>query len=43
MGGRLLPGVDINSPAKYINSPETPLFRKSSLLYGLDLAKEGIP
>ncbi len=39
-GGRLLPGVEINSPAKYINSPETPLFRKSHLLYGLDLAKE---
>ena len=40
MGGRLLPGVEINSPAKYLNSPETPLFRKSHLLYGLDLAKE---
>jgi len=28
--------------AKYINSAETPLFRKSSLLYGLALAREAI-
>lgn len=26
-------------PAKYMNSPETPLFRKSKALYGLDRAK----
>ena len=42
VGGRLLPGIDLNSPAKYVNSPETPLFRKSHLLYGLDIAKETI-
>ncbi len=41
-GGRLLPGVDTPQPAKYINSPETSLFAKSRVLYGLDLAKEGI-
>ena len=42
MGGRLLPGVETFLPGKYVNSPETPLFRKSQLLYGLDLAKEAI-
>jgi DNA primase len=42
LGGRLLPGVETFMPGKYVNSPETPLFRKSHLLYGLDLAKETI-
>ena len=42
IGGRLLPGVETFLPGKYVNSPETPLFRKSHLLYGLDLAKEAI-
>ena len=28
--------------AKYLNSPETPLFKKSSVLYGADLAKREI-
>ncbi len=45
-GGRVLPGVgESNSDrheAKYINSPETPLFNKSSQLYALDVAREGI-
>jgi len=37
-GGRILgEGVP-----KYLNSPQTPLFDKSSLLYGLDQAKGGI-
>jgi DNA primase len=39
-GGRVLPGSD--DPAKYINSPETPLFSKSSMLYGLDTAREAM-
>ncbi len=44
-GGRVLPGVGNENPdrpeAKYINSPETPLFSKSSQLYALDLARSG--
>ena len=39
-GGRVLPGGD--SPAKYLNSPETPLFSKSRTAYGLDLARQRI-
>ncbi len=45
-GGRILPGVGEQNPtrpeAKYINSPETPLFSKSAQLYALDLAKDAI-
>jgi DNA primase len=41
-GGRVLPGLPVQEQAKYINSPETPLFSKSSMLYGLDLARESI-
>ena len=40
-GGRVLPGSDADA-AKYVNSPETPLFSKSNLLYGLDLARDAI-
>ncbi len=39
-GGRVMPGSD--HPAKYLNSPETPLFSKSRIAYGLDLAKPRI-
>ena len=38
--GRLL--VDDGKGAKYLNSPETPIFSKSSVLYGLDKAKDSI-
>jgi DNA primase len=37
-GGRVL---DDGVP-KYMNTPQTPLFDKSSVLYGIDLAREGI-
>ncbi len=41
-GGRVLPETGSTSPAKYINSPETPLFTKSNLVYGLDAARDAI-
>ena len=34
--------VDDGKSAKYLNSPETPIFKKSSVLYGLDKAKQSI-
>lgn len=42
IGGRVLPENAAATPAKYVNSPETPLFSKSRLLYGLDMAREAI-
>lgn len=41
-GGRIMPNSPYASRApKYYNSAETPLFSKSELLYGLDLARHG--
>ncbi len=37
-GGRVLD----DSVPKYLNSPDTPLFDKGSVLYGIDLAREAI-
>ena len=37
---RSIGGRQPTSRAKYVNSPETPLFSKSSLLYGLDSARD---
>ncbi|GAA3601277.1 DNA primase [Agrococcus terreus] len=34
--------LDDDKGPKYLNSPETPIFRKSQVLYGLDLAKRDI-
>ena len=39
-GGRIMPGSE--DPAKYLNSPETPLFSKSRAIFGLDLARQRI-
>jgi DNA primase len=39
-GGRVMPGG--TDPAKYLNSPETPLFNKSRCVFGLDMAKQKI-
>lgn len=39
-GGRII-DADV-SPQKYMNSPDTPLFHKGGVLYGLDLAKTAI-
>jgi DNA primase len=38
-GGRTL---DKDEPAKYLNSPETPLYHKSDVLYGLHLSRQAI-
>ncbi len=39
-GGRILPGSP--DPAKYKNSPETPIYAKSKTLYGLNWAKSDV-
>ena len=38
--GRII--VDDGKSAKYLNSPETPIFNKSSVLFGIDKAKDAI-
>jgi len=39
-GGRVMPGSD--DPAKYLNSPQTPLFDKGRCAFGLHLAQDKI-
>ncbi|MFC1649720.1 DNA primase [Patescibacteria group bacterium] len=40
--GRVLPENDTGKMGKYINSPETEIYHKSKMLYGLNLAKDAI-
>ncbi len=40
--GRLFPGSEGAEAPKYLNSPETPIFHKGNVLYGLDKAKFSI-
>ncbi len=40
--GRILPQLDRGDMGKYVNSPETPIFQKSRLLYGFWKSKDAI-
>ena len=40
--GRILPGREKADTGKYINTPETPIYHKSNILYGLNLSKKEI-
>lgn len=39
---RILPGLDDGKTGKYINSPETLIYQKSKILFGLNFAKDEI-
>ena len=40
--GRVLPQFDTGETGKYVNSPETPIFNKSRILYGFWMSKNPI-
>jgi DNA primase len=39
-GGRILPQAKQDNIAKYLNSPETPLFKKGEMLFAYDIARK---
>jgi DNA primase len=41
-GARKLASDQVDTGPKYLNTPETPIYKKSQVLYGLDLAKKEI-
>jgi DNA primase len=41
-GARKLASDDVDLGPKYLNSPETPIYKKNQILYGLDMAKKEI-
>ena len=41
-GARKLASDDVDQGPKYLNTPETPIYKKSQVLYGLDMAKKAI-
>jgi DNA primase len=40
--GRIFPKFDTGEVGKYVNSPETPVFQKSRILYGFSVTKKDI-
>jgi len=40
--GRIMPSAEETASGKYINSPETPIFNKSKLLFGFNKSKNAI-
>jgi DNA primase len=41
-GARKLGSDEVDQGPKYLNSPETPIYKKNQILYGLDMAKKEI-
>jgi DNA primase len=41
-GARKLASDEVDQGPKYLNTPETPVYKKSQLLYGIDMAKKEI-